>query len=289
MLITVFTPAYNRASLLPRLYQSLLSQEVKNFEWVVVDDGSTDNTLAVMQNIINESKIKVTYYKQANSGKHIAINKGAELANGELFFIVDSDDYLVNNATQIIANKYEEIKDDPTYAGVSGRKGYSENDFIGTASKYADLHANALDFRYQHGIKGDMAEVIKTSILREFPFPVVSGEKFCTEAVLWFRVAEKYKFLWFCEIIYIAEYLEGGLSNNIFKIRKNSPIYTTMFYRLLEKMDIPMLQKIKANTNYWRFAKYLKIPFHKKISQVNIFYSLIGLPASLFFLIKDTE
>ncbi|MDM1556708.1 MULTISPECIES: glycosyltransferase family A protein [Chryseobacterium] len=288
MLITIFTPAYNRASLLKRLYDSLCRQEAQNFEWVVVDDGSSDNTEAVVKSFMDENIIKITYHKQTNAGKHIAINKGAELANGELFFIVDSDDYLTDDATKIIVQKYKEVEGDERYAGISGRKGYSETEFIGSQEEFNDIHANALDFRYTHGMKGDMAEVIRTEVIRKFPFPV-KNEKFCTEGVLWFRVALEYKFLWFNKIIYIAEYLEGGLSNNIFKIRKNSPEYATLFYSELSKMPVPVVQKVKASMNYWRFAKFSPKTFSEKWNNMNPLLSLIGLPLSLIFLIKDPK
>lgn len=289
MLITIFTPAYNRGYLLGRLYQSLLTQKLQNFEWVIVDDGSSDDTQDVIESFISENRLQITYYKQTNSGKHIAINKGVEIAKGKLFFIVDSDDYLTNKATQIIAEKYKNIEDNPLFAGISGRKGYSETEYIGSQEKYDDIHSNALDFRYVHNKKGDMAEVIKTDIIRQYPFPIIKGEKFCTEGLLWFRVALKYKFLWFDNIIYIAEYLEGGLSDNIFKIRKNSPEYAILFYSELSKMPVSLIQKIKAATNYWRFAKFSKKTFIEKWSKINPLLSVIGLPLSLIFLIKDTK
>ena len=94
IIITVFTPTYNRAYMIDKLYDSLCLQTCKDFEWIVVDDGSVDNTEELIQNFIQENKIHIVYYKQKNQGKHIAINKGVELAKGELFFIVDSDDIL---------------------------------------------------------------------------------------------------------------------------------------------------------------------------------------------------
>jgi glycosyltransferase involved in cell wall biosynthesis len=289
MLITIFTPAYNRGYLLQRLYESLCNQQLQNFEWVIVDDGSSDDTELVVNSFIVENKIKITYHKQTNSGKHIAINKGAEIAKGELFFIVDSDDYLTGNATKIIAEKYQSIANDKSYAGLSGRKGYSETEYIGSQVKHKDIHSNALDFRYIYKIEGDMAEVIRTEVIRKYPFPVIPNEKFCTEGLLWFRVALEYKFLWFDNIIYIAEYLEGGLSDNIFKIRKNSPGYSTLFYSELSKMPVPISQKIKAGINYWRFAKFSKDSFIDKFSKISPLLSLVSLPASLIFLIKDSK
>lgn len=287
MLLTVFTPAYNRADLLLRLYNSLVQQTFSDFEWVIVDDGSSDNTEEVVKEFQAENKITINYFKQENEGKHIAINRGVNLAQGELFFIVDSDDFLPTDSLLKICTRFEIVKDDPFVAGLAGRKGYSLNEYIGSKITYPDMCINAFDFRMKNGIEGDMAEVIRTSIIKKFPFPKIEGEKFCTEAFLWYQVALEYKMLWFSEIIYVAEYLEGGLSSNSFKIRKNAPKFATLFYSRLEKYPIPFSQRLKANINYWRFAKFLDSSFLDKLKNVSLFLTIAGLPLSWIFLIKD--
>ena len=103
MFLTIFTPTYNRAYILPNLYESLVNQTSKDFEWVIVDDGSTDETESIVKKWIAESRICIKYIKQENQGKHIAINTGTEHADGELFFIVDSDDSLKNHAVSTIS------------------------------------------------------------------------------------------------------------------------------------------------------------------------------------------
>ncbi|CEJ70996.1 GalNAc(5)-diNAcBac-PP-undecaprenol beta-1,3-glucosyltransferase [Chryseobacterium oranimense G311] len=289
MLLTIFTPTYNRGYLLKRLYDSLCQQKLQNFEWVIVDDGSSDDTRNIVEDFQKQGKVPIHYHKQTNSGKHIAINQGALMAKGKLFFIVDSDDYLTEDATTVIADKYKLIEDNELYAGLSGRRGYSKTQYIGTQDDYNDIHANALDFRFRMKIQGDMAEIIRTDVLRNYPFPYIDGERFCTEGILWYNVALQYKFLWFSDIIYIGEYLEGGLTDNNFKIRKNSPEYTLLFYSEFSKMPIPFIQKIKANINYWRFARFSKKSFSYKWKKVNPLFSLIGFPISLYFLIKESE
>ena len=109
--ITVFTPAFNRAKLLPRLYKSLKNQSSINFEWVIVDDGSQDETQQVVQKFIDEGVLPINYVYQDNKGKHFAINRGVKEANGELFWIVDSDDYLPPNAIAQKKKKYNSVSD----------------------------------------------------------------------------------------------------------------------------------------------------------------------------------
>lgn len=289
MLITIFTPTYNRVSLLPRLYESLIGQNLQNFEWVIVDDGSTDDTEQVVGAFAAEHKIPINYCKKANGGKHLAINKGVEMAKGDLFFIVDSDDYLTPDATEKIAGYFPVIQHREDLAGVSFRRGINESQYIGTPQSFKDMEASALDFRFQYKIDGDMAEVFKTSVLRQYPFPTIDHEKFCSEALVWNRIALKYSILWTSHIIYIGEYLEGGLTANSIKTRQQSPRYATLGYSELSKMPIPFLQKVKAVMNYWRFARYIPEPFSSKWRRVNPLFSYIAYPMSFIFLLKDPQ
>lgn len=110
-MITIFTPTYNRAYRLPNLYKSLQEQTCKDFEWLVVDDGSTDNTSKLFEQWqAEENSFPIRYFKQPNGGKHRAINRGVKEAKGELFFIVDSDDTLSSNAIRIVFEQYLKYK-----------------------------------------------------------------------------------------------------------------------------------------------------------------------------------
>lgn len=283
-MVTVFTPTYNRAHLLDKLYSSLLTQSIKDFEWLIVDDGSTDQTEIVVEKFIKDETLNITYYKQKNGGKHRAINKGVELARGWLFFIVDSDDYLADNAIEFIINNMQDIG---RFAGLSGRRANFEGITIGSSNFSVPIEASAIDFRFRYKIIGDMAEVFKTSVLREYSFPEFEGELFCPEALVWNRISRTYDMLWFPNIIYYCEYIVGGLTDSIFEVRRKSPMSAILYYSELMKMPIPCTQKIKANINYWRFSKYTRLGFTEKWLKANSVYSFIGLPLSLFFIIKD--
>ena len=246
MKITVFTPTYNRADKLTILYNSLKKQTTKGFEWLVVDDGSSDMTEKLINKFINENNdFKIRYYKQENGGKHRAINKGVKLAESELFFIVDSDDWLVDNALERILHHYNNVKDKKEFCGVSGLKKFPTGDKVGGESNFDVLDSTFLEFRYQHKIKGDMAEAYKTSVLKEFKFPDILGEKFCAESYIWIKIAKKYKLRYFYEKIYICEYLENGLSSQAILIRQNNPQYACLTYSDISKSNIPIIYKIK--------------------------------------------
>lgn len=109
--ITVFTPTFNREGYLTKLYNSLLNQKFNNFEWVIVDDGSTDGTKLIVGEFIKENKININYIYQKNEGKHIAFNNGVKNAQYELFMCIDSDDYLINDILGEIYNQWIGIKD----------------------------------------------------------------------------------------------------------------------------------------------------------------------------------
>ena len=286
-MITVFTPTYNRAYMIDKLYDSLCRQTCKDFEWIVVDDGSVDNTEELIQNFIQENKIHIVYYKQKNQGKHIAINKGVELAQGELFFIVDSDDILPKDSLEIIIQKYQSIKDDENIAGLAGRRGYISGGYIGTNKSYDDVIMTSIDFRFKKKIAGDMAEVYKTKVIRQYPFPQFEGEIFCPEALVWKRIDQQYKMLWFSDIIYKGEYIPDGLTANSFKVRKNSPKASCLYYAEEAQYDTPAYQKIKSVANYWRFSIYDDISFWEKLQKVPLSKSIIALPVTAALIIKD--
>lgn len=254
MTITVFTPTYNRAYILPQLYESLQQQTCKDFEWLIVDDGSSDNTAGIVQQWILEADFIIRYVQQENGGKHRAINRGAKEANGELFFIVDSDDKLTPNAIERILADYESIATNEAFAGVCGLRAFPDGSRIGGECDFGILDTNPLDLRIKHKIKGDMAEVVRTSVMRQFPFPDIQGERFCAESLIWDRISEKYIFRYFYEKIYICEYLTDGLTASMTRIRKNSPQYAKLYYSERFKRKLPIYEKIKAAINYWRFA-----------------------------------
>ena len=253
MLITVFTPTFNRAHLLQRLYESLCKQSFHDLEWVVVDDGSTDNTEEIVKSRFDNQNFPIHYFRQENGGKHTAINRGVKEAKGELFLILDSDDSLPADSLKTIAEYFNQVREDNSFGGVCGYMAHHDGTAIGHGCDKDVLDTNSIDLRYKHHVVGDMCEVFRTSVLREFPFPEIEGEKFCPEALVWNRIATKYKLRVFKHVIYYRDYLDGGLTDKIVKIRMNSPIASMMTYAEITRYDIPLRQKIKAAVNYWRF------------------------------------
>ena len=254
-MITVFTPTYNRAYSLPRLYESLQKQTFKDFEWLIVDDGSTDNTVDMVTGWSKEGKLTIRYIQMTNGGKHRAINKGVALAKGKLFFIVDSDDWLPDDSLYWIHHYYEEIKNDVQFAGVAASRAYPNGKKIGGVVSYQILDTDYVSFRERYKITGDMAEAWRTDVLRQYPFPEFEGEKFLTEAVVWDEIAKKYKLRYFNKEIYTCEYLPDGLTKNIRAHHRNSPRGTMLFYsRQMVDNRLRWISRVKAAANYWRYT-----------------------------------
>lgn len=277
MLITVFTPTYNRSKELLKLFQSLQCQTNHNFEWVIVDDGSFDHT----DEMITKFKMKncafpIRYYNKSNGGKHTAINYGVNKAQGELFLILDSDDSLPAEAIEIIDSVYQKCDIIDNLGGVCGLMAHHDGKQIGNGFPRDGYYENALNFRFKQGVTGDLLEVFKTSVLREFPFPEIEGEKFCPEALIWNRIATKYKLYCFNKVVYYRDYLAGGLTDRIVKIRMQSPMATMMTYQEMTEYDIPLKWKVRSAINYWRFRYCYrqKDDKHQQIPVVKWYWSV---------------
>lgn len=276
MLVTVITPTYNRALLLPRLYESLRRQTNNNFEWIVVDDGSTDDSMqlflgneglmASAKHISTDKEIWVgdfrnndgkaspvlKYVRKDNGGKHTAVNVGVQLAKGDLTLILDSDDELPTTAISDILAKYDIIRDDDKVGGLCFYIAHRNGRVIGRPI-LNNILTDSLNIRYALKVKGDMCEVFKTSVLRDNPFPVIPDERFCPEALLLNRIALKYKLLLFREVVYFRDYLDGGLTDNIVGIRMKSPSASMLTYAELTECPVPFKARVKAAINFWRF------------------------------------
>jgi len=249
--ITVMTPTYNRGHLLPQLYESLRQQTFKDFQWLIVDDGSTDQTLNLVANWMSQvNDFEILYLKVKNGGKHRAINKATELAQGELFFIVDSDDYLIPTALEKIISWEATlgIDEKKTFAGIAGCKGTDSETLVGTTFEGDYLDATALE-RDKYQIDGDKAEVFYTQLLRKYKFPEIEGENFMTEFVVWFHLAhDGYKIRWFNDIIYICNYLEDGLTKNAASIAQKNPKGYQLASQLYQKFYGHYLLQEKTKT-----------------------------------------
>lgn len=219
MKITVFTPTYNRAYILHNLYTSLKQQTFHDFEWLIVDDGSEDGTKDLIDKWKTENTFfPICYHYQQNAGKHAAINKALDLAKGELFFTVDSDDFLTEDALEKIVEWERDLPKNDKYCGIAGNLGVSKESTPNEPFAAEFLDKTLLDrYTYQENGKyvlgGERAYVFYTKVHKNYKYPIFEGEKFMTEAVVWNRMAsDGYLMRFFKDIIWIYEYKEDGLT-----------------------------------------------------------------------------
>lgn len=222
MTITILTPTFNRGHFIQKLYESLKNQTCKDFEWLIVDDGSTDDTKEIV-NEFSQDDFNITYVNKPNGGKHTAINFSYPYIKGILVAIVDSDDTLDINAIEIIKKDWQMYTNKPEI----GMLNYMRKSFTGSnisegeEGKY--IISDDITYRVNKNIKGDRFEVIRTDVLRKYLFPVFEGENFMGEGWLWKKIAMKYKTVYINRAIYNCEYLPGGLSQSGRLFRMQNP------------------------------------------------------------------
>lgn len=285
MKLSIFTPTYNRAHLLPRLYESLCAQTCKDFEWLIVDDGSSDNTQQLIDGYLSENKITIKYISQKNGGKHRAINRGVSVAKGYLFMIVDSDDRLAS--ASIVAKVIEHInflENNQNFCAVVGNKVFDNYNTIGGNHSYETLDADFISYREKYKIVGDRAEVVKTSVMREFPFVEIEGENFCSESYIWTDMAAKYKARYFNEPYVICEYQVGGLSDSAISITRRNPIGSMIcFAKYAHHPATRRLNKIRYIAYFWCYSFDSNKRLREKIAVGGEWKWILVMPLGLLY------
>lgn len=223
--ITVFTPAYNRADLLKRCYESMCRQTNKNFIWMIIDDGSTDNTKEVVELwMLNNNGFEIQYYYKENGGLHTAYNEAIEHIDTELCVCIDSDDYMPDNAVEIILDFWKKNGSNE-YAGIVGLDYTIDNHVIGDLlpDKKSINLIDLLIGKY-HIHNGDRTNVVRTELYKKVA-PMISfkGEKNFSPHYMHLQISKNYDFLVLNKNLRYVEYQADGMSNSIFKQYLNSP------------------------------------------------------------------
>jgi len=260
--ITVLTPAYNRAHTLGRVRASLLAQTFQDFEWVVVDDGSEDGTETLIRSWAESGELVVRYRRQPNGGRHVAVNRGVEMARGAFTTIVDSDDWLVPNALERLLHHWNGIPADEksSFSGVVGLCAYKNGDIVGDLYPTDPLDCDPAELRYAYAVTGDKQSLLRTDALREFPFPFEDIRGYVTESIVWNRMALKYRERHVNEVVKIVEYQEGGISSRALELLIGAAPATRQFH--LEEASlqrpVPLGRRLRSYANYVRFSLHAR-------------------------------
>ena len=283
-MITVFTPSYNRRKELEKLYESLLKQDKSNFEWLIVDDGSIDDTKEYIEKLKKEKKIKINYVHKENGGKQSAYNVGLDNAKGDIFLCIDSDDILVSNILSSIESDFKKIKKDETIAGIMYIQGFIDNPdkIIGSKFMHDGMIDNYFNIYNKQKVKGDKLIVLKTDIASKYPFPIIKGEKFVPEALIFNRISLDYNFVCYNKIAALKTYLDNGYSANYFSLVKRNPKGNRLYHKELLDID----NKLYNVYAYILFSFYSKVGFKTTLSEVKCKFKVLLLYIPTYIVYK---
>lgn len=270
---TIITPSYNRSEYLLILYRSLKEQNKESFEWIIVDDGSTDDTKGIVNNIIqNDNNIKIKYIYKENGGKHSAVNRGINEATGEYITIIDSDDYLVPNGLTKI-RKIIEDNVNADFIGISACKIDKKGNSISFTNTISEQKMTHYEWFYKHKRTGDRIDFYKSDIIKKYQFNIFQNEKFLTEDTLWLTI--KGDKIYTNQQILVCEYLESGLTSNYDNLLKHNPLGMVYYYSLL-------LSQCKTNKEKYKFSAllifYSLTTITQKTSLLNSFITFMTMP-----------
>lgn len=216
ILVTVLTPTYNRCSYLRKLLNSLLIQTDLRFQWLVIDDGSTDGTFDFFKKNINNNKYPfvINYLRKKNGGKHIALNYAHKYIKGKYTVIVDSDDYLSKNAIKKIIQAWKKYSFRDDIAEITFQKGTLRGKSFDTFLNGKGEYVSDIPTEMKKGFKGDHCETVRSDLFKNFQFPNFRDEKFIAEGAMWYLIARNKKVVYIDDVIYFAQYLEKGLTRS---------------------------------------------------------------------------
>lgn len=269
MKISVLTPTYNRANLLGKLYESLIKNSKYDIEieWLIMDDGSTDDTKIIIKKYIEENKIEIKYFEQENQGKMVSINKLVEKATGDLIVDCDSDDYFTEDAFKIINEEYKKNKNENNIYGLCFLK--YDQDGKNMGNNFKNKKTTMFDLYFKEGETGEKAIVFFSSIRKQYKHELEHNERFVTEARMYHKLDEKYKMICINKPIMICEYQKEGYTQNIVKQFKENPYgYYDYFKEILQKdmKGVTFNKRLYAIKHYLVFSHLTK----HKISLGNI-------------------
>ena len=265
-LFTLFVPTYNRLSLLPRMLESVEAQTFQDFELLIVDDGSQDDTYEFLCNYQPRGDYQLRVFYQENQGRHIAFNKAFEEARGILFTTINSDDVLAPNALARLAHWWQiasKQDEDIPIVGVEGLCASLDNHHvIGTPFPKSPMIADHIEIYYRKGVWGDAMRAVRTDIIRRYRFPQIGTERYIPPSYLWNRLGfDKYRILYFNEVLCYKEYRADGITKNRVRVRANSPQGVELYYRDFLELAyadgrVPARVLIRHTANLMRYSLY---------------------------------
>lgn len=284
--LVVLTPAYNRSYSLKALFESLCRQTCLDFEWWVVDDGSTDNTKQAVEQFSVQTPFPIRYMYKENGGKHTALNVAIPQIESELTIIVDSDDTLTNDAVETIYRYHNKYAAYPGLCGYVFHRRFSDGSISGKWFEPDEQIASYIDMRINgDDTHADKAEVFCTRCLQEFPFPEYPGEKFLSEDVVWLQMGRKYQMVHINKAIYQFEYLGDGLTKNRRQYNIASPQGCMHRAALYMEKNIKLRYRLKGALQYLIYGRFAGYGFGEllTLTRYKLLAAVLTVPAALLY------
>lgn len=279
--ITILTPTFNRSNLLKRTYDSLKAQSRKNFVWMIVDDGSSDNTSKLVNQWIDEGELRIEYMWQENKGKHIAHNLGILSVKTDLVLLhLDSDDWLIPNAIEIIYN-YWKLEFSDQSVGIVFCNHDENGQNLTIMHHYNDLRNNSYSLKYaiaKRWLCGEATFVLRTNYAKQYLFPAYENENFCTESIIWVQM--DMPFIWSNKSLYVREYQQAGLTNRKWNLLANNPYSFMIAFNMRSELYYNFLFQLTNAILYTLMSVFLKNKNFILEARRPILVALL-LPASL--------
>ncbi|MGX1193668.1 glycosyltransferase family 2 protein [Metabacillus sp. SLBN-84] len=289
-LLTVFTPSFNRAYILHKCYESLKRQTCKDFIWMIIDDGSTDETRDLVKGWMEEGPVPITYHYQKNLGMHGAHNAAYERIETELNVCIDSDDYMSDDAVERIVSFWKE-HGNSGFAGIVGLDAAPSGDIIGTVMPMGLHHSTLIDLYSKYKVKGDKKLVYRTDLMKKTPpYPIFAGETYCPLSYKYLLIDQMHPLLVMNEVLCHVEYLPDGSSLNMIKQYKKNPHGFAFFRKAGMKYSRNFKDRFRESVHYVSSSLLIK---NKKFLQESPrkMTTLAAIPAGigLFLFLKSSD
>jgi glycosyltransferase involved in cell wall biosynthesis len=290
LMFTVCTSTFDRADTLPRVYEGLKQQTFRSFEWLVMDDGSTDGTRDLVHSWVNEAPFPIRYFYQPNSGKHVSENRAAGFARGTFITVLDSDDSYLPTALETFASAWESIEpsEREEFVGIVALCADQEGSLIGDPFPSDLLDTTYTELRSKHRVAGDKAGCARIDVVRRFPFPVFEGERRPIEGLVYRRIAREYRCRCVNQIVKIVEYQPDGLSASGRRLWITSARTAKLYFlESLTDGDLGAGPRVRNYANHLRFALHAGLGRQSWIDSPSKFSWLVTAPLGTLLYLRD--
>lgn len=297
-LFTIFTSAYNREKKIPRVYESLKSQTLRDFEWLIIDDGSIDNTRSLAEAWKKEADFPIRYYWKENGGHHSASNYALSKAEGTFFLTLDSDDGCVPETLEIFSRTWNSLPEPrERFSGITGLCINPDGSLIGDLFPKDIIDSDTMEMRHKYRIKGEKWGFTRTDLLRAHPFPMEEGIKWYPANIVWYAIGRKYKTRYINEKlrIYYNEPAHKSDQAAHFSAKKVAPGITYLHRSVLnghiDRFQQSPLEFLRFAIHYSRFSfhtgRSVNVQYRELTNNLATFLWAIGLPIGVGLYLKD--